>query len=194
MRENNSKSVYVLGLDYEVKDTVSWEEAVVHILKGTMTPFKVHETKRVRSAGGKIDMAWPLMVRLNYWVTVPKKRPVDLDSHASRYDILKRDGHTCGYCGAGPSSEGERGGLTIDHIVPQSRGGKNTWGNLVAACKSCNAAKADRTPEEAGMKLLWSPHVATDRYAKVQKEVWKILETGEGYTTESTVRYEGILK
>lgn len=61
--------------------------------------------------------------------------------------ILARDGHTCRYCGA----TGVR--LAVDHLVPFSRGGSSDPSNLVAACKSCNSRKKDRTPEEAGMPL-----------------------------------------
>ena len=94
MERNMGKIVYVLGLDYEVKDEIHWTDAVTHILAGKMTPFKVHESKRVRSAGG-LDMAWPLIVRLNYWVNVPRQPVRDLNDRATRYEILKRDGHTC---------------------------------------------------------------------------------------------------
>jgi 5-methylcytosine-specific restriction endonuclease McrA len=67
----------------------------------------------------------------------------------SRRRVLARDRHTCVYCGAAAD--------TIDHIRPVSRGGKNEWTNLVAACRRCNCRKADRTIEEAGMHLSSSP-------------------------------------
>lgn len=70
----------------------------------------------------------------------------------TRRGILKRDNYTCAYCG-------KDGATTIDHIMPQSRGGENTWLNLVAACQKCNNIKDDRTPKEAGMKLLFEPRV-----------------------------------
>ncbi|GAB3983966.1 HNH endonuclease [Plantactinospora veratri] len=63
----------------------------------------------------------------------------------SRPGVLARDGRRCGYCG-GPAS-------TVDHILPRSRGGRNTWTNTVACCDGCNQRKADRTPAEAGMVL-----------------------------------------
>lgn len=71
----------------------------------------------------------------------------------SRRNLMKRDGHTCQYCGKSPSTEK----LTIDHIVPKSRGGKSLWNNCVMACLPCNFAKANRTPDEAGMKLRIKP-------------------------------------
>ena len=164
----HSSTTFVIGLDYDVKGEISWTAAVMGIIDGIYTPFKVHESKRVRSAGGDIDMAWPVIVRLNYWVEIPHRTPPDLASKATRYDILRRDGWTCGYCGGYAN--------TVDHIMPESRGGGWTWGNLIAACVSCNGAKDNKTPEEVGMTLLWNPRVSSSEYAGVQAEVWRILE------------------
>lgn len=75
----------------------------------------------------------------------------------TRKQILRRDNHTCAYCG--------KPGSTIDHIHPQSRGGKNTWDNLITACQKCNNIKDDRTPQEAGMKLKFEPRVP--RYSEI---------------------------
>jgi 5-methylcytosine-specific restriction endonuclease McrA len=71
----------------------------------------------------------------------------------SRRNVAKRYHHTCQYCGAQPGAEA----ITIDHVVPRSRGGASSWTNCVAACESCNALKADRTPEQAGMHLRKRP-------------------------------------
>ena len=65
-------------------------------------------------------------------------------------NVLRRDGHRCQYCGSA-----ER--LTLDHVLPRSRGGKDAWENLVAACTPCNNKKSNRTPEEAGMPLARRP-------------------------------------
>lgn len=69
----------------------------------------------------------------------------------SRAGVLARDRRRCGYCPA-PAS-------TVDHILPRSRGGKDTWKNTVAACEPCNQRKGDRTPAEAGMRLYTEPGV-----------------------------------
>jgi 5-methylcytosine-specific restriction endonuclease McrA len=68
----------------------------------------------------------------------------------SRQNIFKRDGQKCQYCGSAKS-------LTLDHVIPKSRGGKSSWQNLVAACNKCNSVKGDKTPEEAGMLLKNRP-------------------------------------
>jgi len=69
--------------------------------------------------------------------------------------LLKRDRQTCAYCG----ERYPREYLQMEHIIPQSRGGKTTWQNTVCACGFCNSRKADRNPEEAGMPLLYVPYV-----------------------------------
>jgi 5-methylcytosine-specific restriction endonuclease McrA len=71
----------------------------------------------------------------------------------SRRNVAKRDHSTCQYCGAQPGSEA----ITIDRVVPRSQGGTSSWTNCVAACEDCNAHKADRTPEQAGMRLRRRP-------------------------------------
>ena len=71
----------------------------------------------------------------------------------SRRNLFKRDHYTCQYCGAQPGPEE----LTVDHVLPRSKGGYSTWENCVLACVSCNARKANRTPEQAGMRLLRAP-------------------------------------
>ena len=85
----------------------------------------------------------------------------------SRHLVFKRDRHTCQYCG-------DKGELTLDHVMPQSRGGQDTWENLVTACSPCNHSKANRTPGEANMKLLTVPRryqtgISWDALAKLER-------------------------
>ena len=72
----------------------------------------------------------------------------------SRKNLMMRDGHRCQYCGRSPPVRD----LNIDHVQPRSRGGRDSWDNLVTSCRACNLAKGWRTPEEAGMRLLGKPH------------------------------------
>ena len=81
----------------------------------------------------------------------------------SRRNLFRRDRHTCQYCGARPGFAD----LTLDHVLPRSRGGRSTWENVVVACLECNKRKANRTPAGAGMRLRrrprqprWSPRLA----------------------------------
>ena len=68
----------------------------------------------------------------------------------TRRGVLRRDSHRCAYCGAAAS--------TIDHVLPRSRGGMDSWENLVACCLRCNNVKGDRTPQEMNWNLRFIPH------------------------------------
>ena len=86
-----------------------------------------------------------------------------------RERIYKRDGWKCVYCES-------KKNLTIDHVLPKSRGGKNTWSNLVTCCNTCNAKKNNKTPEEAGMKLLvipTEPNIFSDIINPSTEKIWK---------------------
>lgn len=84
----------------------------------------------------------PAVIRLCYMVKAPRHRVASV----SRRAVFARDEYRCQYCGRGADS--------IDHVLPRSRGGGDGWDNLAAACRSCNSAKRNRTPAEAGMHLL----------------------------------------
>lgn len=90
---------------------------------------------------------------------------------AERIILYGRDRHLCAYCG----EQYKDHQLTIDHVLPRSRGGKNTWVNTVSACKPCNVRKADRTPEEARMHLLYVPYVP-NTFEKMILKNRKILQ------------------
>ena len=96
-----------------------------------------------------ISIPAPVVIRLRYYVRIPHNLPMPL----SRRAILLRDSFTCQYCGSQPGREH----LTIDHILPRSRGGRTDWENTVAACGACNRKKGNRTPDEANMRLLRTP-------------------------------------
>jgi 5-methylcytosine-specific restriction endonuclease McrA len=93
----------------------------------------------------RFEMQSPSVVRLRRYVHVPRRRYASL----TRRGVFLRDEHTCQYCGS-PAEN-------VDHVVPRSRGGDHSWGNVVAACRRCNARKEDRTPGEAGMGLRRRP-------------------------------------
>jgi 5-methylcytosine-specific restriction endonuclease McrA len=88
----------------------------------------------------------PSVIRLVNFVKRPRPKV-----RFTRREVFKRDGFTCQYCGKKPRE------LTIDHVQPTSRGGKDTWANTVAACTGCNRKKGARTPEEAHMTLRGKP-------------------------------------
>lgn len=88
------------------------------------------------------------------------------EEYFSKAGVLRRDNHTCGYCG---KTAAQGAVLTHDHIIPKSRGGGDTWMNAIAACVKCNGKKADRTPEEARMPLLFQPSIPMRLYLKADK-------------------------
>jgi 5-methylcytosine-specific restriction endonuclease McrA len=90
----------------------------------------------------------PRVIRLLAYDRVPRRM-----LRLNRHTVFARDGHTCQYCGRRlPSSQ-----LSLDHVIPRSRGGRSTWENVVCACLSCNVKKGGRTPHEAHMKLRRAP-------------------------------------
>jgi 5-methylcytosine-specific restriction endonuclease McrA len=102
----------------------------------------------------RLDLERPVIVQLLANVRVPR-----VALQPTRSNILLRDDETCQYCGKRSRD------LTLDHIVPRSRGGPTTWENLVACCKSCNGKKGNRQLKEVNMRLLRQPHPLTQEYA-----------------------------
>lgn len=95
----------------------------------------------------------PSVIKLSRLIKRPRPQ-----RKLSRFEIFNRDHHTCQYCGKSSRQ------VTIDHIIPRYRGGKQTWENMVTACVPCNRRKAGRTPGEAGMRLIRPPHPPRDNY------------------------------
>lgn len=119
----------------------------------------------------------PSVIALRRYINVPRRR-----AHWSRKGVLVRDAYTCIYCGAQPGSvvKGHllsKNDFTIDHIIPRSRGGKDTWTNTACACPACNHRKGNRLPNEAGMKLKWEPKIPRTSYLVIAlgtgPDVWK---------------------
>jgi 5-methylcytosine-specific restriction endonuclease McrA len=134
----------VLNAGYEPLAVVSFRRAVVLVLAGKAT-LLVEEDPPV--VAGSITVARPSVIILRRYVRVPFARSVPV----SRRGVLRRDGQRCAYCGGSAT--------TIDHVLPRSRGGQDTWENLVACCVRCNNRKGNRTPEEMGWSLQVLPRV-----------------------------------
>lgn len=149
---------------YQVVSRVPWQRAVVLVVTDMVDVVEAHPTKVIHSAGG-LEIALPTIIRQRRYVHVPHSA-LPYSEVATRAGIMRRDRWTCGYCGGKAS--------TVDHVFPRSRGGLETFSNLIAACVSCNQLKADRTPIEAGMKLLWMPYPPSAHDAD-QERVWLAL-------------------
>jgi 5-methylcytosine-specific restriction endonuclease McrA len=144
--ETQSCAVLVLNATYEPLNVVSVQRAIVLLLKEKAEVVEAAKTM-LRAANYTIHL--PIVIRLVTFVPIPHRLPLPL----SRRTVLARDLYTCQYCGAQPSCHE----LTVDHVVPRSRGGATTWENVVAACAPCNHKKGNRIPEEARMALLAQP-------------------------------------
>ena len=132
----------LLNATYEPLCVVSSRRAIVLVLADKAVP--VDSTADVVHSA-TVSLAVPVVVRLTRYVRVPYPAQVPL----SRRAVFTRDGSTCVYCGGSATS--------IDHVVPRSRGGTHTWDNVVAACRRCNHAKADRSLAEMGWSLPRPP-------------------------------------
>ena len=133
--------VLVLNTDNTTLHTVSVKHAIKMLVREVAIVEEARDGHRIG------PYPWPLVLRLIRYVKTTflyGRSPT-----WSKRGVLRRDRHTCAYCG-GPAD-------TVDHLLPQSRGGRNTWLNTVAACTRCNNRKADRTPAEASMLLSWKP-------------------------------------
>jgi len=139
-----SKKVLVLNQDYSALTICSVEKAFILVYLQKAELVSESQTHRLRSIAAAFPM--PSIIRLHRYVHLPYKGVI-----LTRQNIFKRDGHRCQYCGLHED-------LTLDHVMPKSRGGKSSWDNLVAACRRCNAKKGDYTPEEAQMALRQKPY------------------------------------
>lgn len=135
----------VLSQSFEPVKIVSWKRAITLLFLGKVEVIEEYDRNiKTTSFVAKI----PAVVRL-LEAFRRHKNPVKF----SRINIYGRDRYTCQYCGV----KKKIGELTYDHVVPRSRGGKTTWTNIATCCQDCNRRKANRTPEQAGMRLLKTP-------------------------------------
>ena len=144
---------------------INAKKAIVLLYLGKAELIEAHTGRQIRSVS--MSMPFPSIVRLSMYVRIPFKNII-----LSRKNILRRDGHRCQFCGRADIA------LTLAHVVPASRGGDDSWENLVCACVKCNNRKGDQTPEEACMPLRRKPmrpnHVTFIRHVMgVVDERWK---------------------
>lgn len=156
--EGRAKAVH--SEDYSVYDFESWSQ--LRLMKNEPYLTLAKSTMRV-----------PNVIVMSEYGGVPEPKVV-----FSRANLYRRDDHTCQYCGKKTSTSK----LTIDHIVPRSRGGKSSWLNCVVACWDCNALKADKTANEVGLKLLrkpfkpeWTPKLVFKRVPNTPKNWEKFV-------------------
>lgn len=150
--------VLLLNNTEEVLNVIPWHRAVRLIQKGKASPPYGHEDYyRISTGSGYFEL--PTALVLMRYVHIPYK-----DASLSRRNIMWRDENQCQYCQTQLNESNE----TLDHVMPTSRGGKHEWTNLVACCRKCNSRKANRTPQEANMKLIREPKVPTRRVLAIK--------------------------
>jgi len=141
--------VLVLNATFEPINVTAVRRALVLLLKGVAQAEELNHAE-IHSASNAVRV--PSVIRLLAYRHIPQQTRA-----LSRKNILLRDRNICQFCGKiFPASD-----LTLDHVVPRSRGGRSSWENLVACCYQCNNHKGDRTPEEAGLQLVRRPRSFT---------------------------------
>jgi len=141
--------VLVLNASYEPINVCAARRAIVLVLKGVA--MAEEENGHILHAA-RLSMRVPSVIRLLEYRRIPHQTRA-----LSRKNILMRDRNTCQYCG----SILVAAELTLDHVVPRSRGGSSTWENLVACCHPCNRVKGNHLPPEVNMKPLREPRPFT---------------------------------
>jgi 5-methylcytosine-specific restriction endonuclease McrA len=136
-------NVLVLNQDYQPLSICSVQRSVKLLFLEKAELLHDHPERKIRTVND--EFIYPSVIRLRYYINIPYTRIV-----LSRRNVMKRDRHICQYCGI-------KSDLTLDHVFPKSRGGGDSWENLVTACNKCNVRKGNRTPEEAGMPLRRKP-------------------------------------
>jgi 5-methylcytosine-specific restriction endonuclease McrA len=159
-------SVLLLNADYTPLRVISWEDAIVKLMDRKVHLVTEYAGKVIRSA--HMELAFPAVVALVKYASASKK------IRFNRANLFARDNYTCAYCGTRPLTAAGRPkleDLTIDHVVPRAQSVKGMvklpwsgqrvattcWENVTTACYTCNFTKADRTPQQAGMKLRKTP-------------------------------------
>jgi len=144
-REQAGGRVLVLNATYEPINVCTVRRATVLVLKERA---EILEQGDGALHAERMVLPRPSVIRLRRFVHVPR---ATFARRITRRAIFARDGWTCQYCGE------RRGVLTVDHVVPRSKGGRSTWDNIVTCCATCNRRKGDRLPDQAGMVPMRKP-------------------------------------
>ncbi|MGE3798003.1 MAG: HNH endonuclease [Thermomicrobiales bacterium] len=153
-----NRSVLVLNQNYEPLNICNGRRAIVLVIGGKAEVLETHEAS-ISTPDSVYD--YPSVIRLVYLIRSPRAK-VKL----TRREVFIRDNFTCQYCGRRSHD------LTLDHIIPRSRGGKHIWENLAAACKPCNHRKGGKSLGEARMSLRRAPfEPRAGRYYAIQRRL-----------------------
>lgn len=137
-------NVLVLNQDYQPLSICSVQRSMKLLFLDKAELLHDDAEKELRTI--KESYQFPSVIRLRSYIRMPYTKVV-----LSRRNIMRRDNFTCQYCG-------KKSDLTIDHVIPKSRGGEDVWENLTTACEKCNVKKGNKNPKEAGMPLRKKPY------------------------------------
>jgi 5-methylcytosine-specific restriction endonuclease McrA len=157
------KRVLVLNLDHSPVAVVSPQKAIVLLLLEKADCLSVYDLLQIRTVSRSFE--YPAVICLNQYKNIPYRGVL-----LNRINLFRRDRGECQYCGSKKQ-------LTIDHVIPRSKGGKSNWTNLTTACHRCNVIKGDKSPEQAGLRLRTQPFKPSlayflSEYDERQAEEW----------------------
>lgn len=167
IRNSIGSPVLVLNQNYEPINVTNARRALTLVLSSKAEVLEIGE-ERLNSPSTSVEC--PLVIRLQYMVRRPHRR-IPL----TRREVFLRDDYTCQYCGHRTRD------LTLDHVVPRSKGGAHTWDNLVSACAPCNHKKGRRTVEQARMHLRSLPREPRSNVYTIVRRFAPNGEVAEGW-------------
>ena len=157
----------VLDSSFIPRSIINTERAFVISYKGNADIIAEHP-ESFKLINPELDIKKPSIIRVFKYVNQPiQKVPLN------RENVYRRDGYACVYCGCD-----NRKTLTLDHVIPQSKGGKDSWDNLVTACRRCNSEKSNLTLEEYGKEI---PQPRRPHYLMLMRQVYHIPKEWEDY-------------
>ena len=156
-------TVAVFSKNYLPINQVNIRRAIILLVTGKAEPLDLGNVGKTISVHSPTMVIFvPQQIRL----TVSHQERVWRVPAVNRREVLRRDKHSCQYCGSTKH-------LTLDHVIPVSKGGKNSWDNVVTACETCNNRKGDRTPQQTGMVLHTQPKAPLHPFVAFASQFWR---------------------
>ncbi len=156
------QSVVVFSKNYLPINQINIKRAIILLVSGKAEPLEFFDTRQIAVHSPNMVLFVPEHIRLKI-NHIEKSWKVP---SVTRREILRRDKYSCQYCGSTKQ-------LTLDHVIPLSKGGKHTWDNVVVACEPCNNSKGARTPQQAGLSLCNKPKAPSHPIINFADHFWK---------------------
>ena len=157
------QSVAVFSKNYLPINQINIRRAIILLVTGKAEPLDLgNGSKTIPVHSPTMILLVPQQIRLT---VNHKEKPWQIPT-VNRREVLRRDKHTCQYCGSMKH-------LTLDHVIPTSKGGEHTWDNIVTACEKCNNRKGDRTPQQASMTLRTPPKAPVHPIVAFAGQFWR---------------------